>query len=194
MNMPSVALPSEQLRRERKQAVRRLVAPLLPQPPNAIVAQIGPGRDAFTLGIVPNNRQPASFLNPEEPLVQTRTSGLLLNYYETWKLIATTDNYYLDRAYMHIHLGLRHAQPRQVFSLHCDPEMHHSEEHYTYKRGPHIHVEGANPNVDRAHISLCLLDAELGGADIRRLTQSFSAAIRMVLKELVPCWERAARI
>jgi hypothetical protein len=191
--MPNIALPSSELYQRRRQAVRRVVAPLLPQPPNVAVEQVGPGRDAFTLGILPKNRSPASFLNPEDALVATRTTGLLLNYYETWRQVEDTDNYYLDRAYMHIHLGMRNSQPRQVLSLHCDPSMHHSEEHYPYKRGPHLHVEGASPNVDRAHICLCLLDADLGGADVIRLTESISAAVRMIVKELVPCWERASR-
>ena len=191
--MPSVALSSADLYQRRKQMVRRLVAPLLPHPPNVAVEQVGFARDAFVLGILPKNRSPGSILNPEDALVGTRTTGLLLNYYETWKQVVGSDDYYLEKAYMHIHLGTRNTQPRQVLSLHCDPAMHQFEEHYRYKRGPHLHMEGASPNVDRAHISLCLLDPDLGGTDINRFTQSFSAAVHMIARELVPSWERAAR-
>ena len=88
---------------------------------------------------------------------------------------------------MHMHLIMRDARSRQVLSLHCDPELHRSDEHYLYRRGPHLHVEGADPSVDRAHISLCLLDAELGGGNIVRLTNSLTAAVRMIARELVPC-------
>jgi hypothetical protein len=191
--MAAVALASADLHRLRKQAVRRLVAPLLPEPPSITVEQIGFGRDTFTLGILPKGRSPSSILNPEDALVPTYVSGLLLNYYESWKEVRGSDQYYLDRAYMHMHLRLGGAQPRQILSLHCDPGMHHSQEHYQYKRGPHLHVEGANPNLARAHISLCLTDVELGGSDVRQLTESFRAAVGLVVKELVPCWERATR-
>jgi hypothetical protein len=190
--MRILELPSGELYRIRRQAVRRLVAPLLPQPPNIAVEQIGPGRDAYTIGILPKGRSGTSFLNPEEALVSTYVDGLLLNYYESWRELRG-DQYYLERAYMHIHLRLGGKLPRQILSLHCDPSMRESEEHYRYKRGPHLHVEGATPNLDRAHISLCLSDAELGGSDIKRLTDCLRAAVGMIVKEIVPCWERAAR-
>ena len=169
--------------------MRNILAPLLPQPPNSSVRQLGLGRDRYILGVLPRNRVPTSVLNPEEAIVPTRLFGVSLNYYEIWRPLGGTEKYYLDRAYMHIHLTTGGAK-RQVLALHCDPALNPSEHHYQYKRGPHMHIEGAVPSVSRAHISVCLLDNELGGAEIGRLTTSFRAAVVMVAKELFPCWER----
>lgn len=191
--MIPIVVDSAELHAHRRKAVRRLVAPLLPNPPNAIVEQLGLGRDAYTLGVVPHGRQPVAYINPEEALVPTRVPRLLMNYYESWKQDGQADSYYLDRAYMHIHLALR-QNPRQLLSLHCDPSMRSSEAHFRYKRGPHVHIEGANPSLNRAHISLCISDEQLGGVDLRTMMISFSAAVQMIAAELFPCWERGMRI
>lgn len=118
--MALIIVESAALHRERRRAVRRLVAPLLPQPPSINVEQVGLGRDTYTIGVLPNGRQPSSYLNPEEALVPTRVPNLLMNYYETWRKGTEADGYYLDRAYMHIHLATR-SLSQQIFSLHCDP-------------------------------------------------------------------------
>jgi hypothetical protein len=190
--MSDIVVDSEALHRDRRKAVRRLVAPLLPQPPNVIVEQVGVGRNTYTIGVLPNGRRPSSYLNPEDAVVPTRVPNLLMNYYESWRQGTETDKYYLDRVYLHIHLASRKVS-RQIFSLHCDPSLNSSEAHFRYKRGPHVHIEGANPDVSRAHISLCLTDQHFGGADLLALMASFDQAVRMVAAELFPNWEREAR-
>jgi hypothetical protein len=190
--MPDIVVNSASLYQDRRRAVRRLVAPLLPQPPNVIVEQVGLGRNAYTIGVLPYGRSPSAYLNPEDALVATRVPNLLMNYYESWRLGTESDNYYLDRVYLHIHLTKR-SSSRQIFSLHCDPSLNSSEAHFRYKRGPHVHIEGADPDVSRAHISLCLTDHHLGGADLLALMSSFDQAVRMVAAELFPSWEQEAR-
>jgi hypothetical protein len=190
--MAPIIVESAALYRDRRRAVRRLVAPLLPQPPSVNVEQVGLGRNTYTIGVLPNGRQPSSYLNPEEVLVPTRVPNLLMNYYETWRKGTEADEYYLDKAYMHIHLATR-SLSQQIFSLHCDPSIHPSAEHFRYKRGPHVHIEGATPNVSRAHVSLCLSDQDFGGANLVALMMSFDQAVRMIAAEFFPCWERDAR-
>jgi hypothetical protein len=188
--MVAIVAKSASLYIARRASVRRLVSPLLPQPPNVIVEQIGLGRDSYTLGVLPRGRRADSFLNPEEALVATRVPNVLMNYYETWRQRTEADEYYLDRLYMHIHIVTR-PKPRQLLSLHCDPSMRTSDGHFRYKRGPHFHIEGAMPDVSRAHISLCLVDRDYGGSDLQTLTWSFGEAVRLIAAELFPCWERA---
>jgi hypothetical protein len=142
--------------------------------------------------VLPHGRRPNTFSNPEEVLVATRASNVLMNYYETWRQTKEADEYYLDRVYMHMHIVAR-PKPQQVLSLHCDPSMNASDAHFRYRRGPHFHIEGATPNVSRAHISLCLVDQHLGGSDLRALTSSFGEAVQLIASELFPCWERAGR-
>lgn len=189
--MKPIILASEELHRTRRQAVRQLVAPLLPQRSNSIVERIGINRDAFTLSVIPHGRQPSSFLNPEEPLVGTRLPKLLLNYHEVWKLQNPGDEYNLDRVYMHLHLASP-SKAQQIFSLHCDPSMKQSEAHFRYRRGPHIHIDGATPNIGRAHVSLCLMDKDLGGTDLSTLMAGFREAVKMIISEFFPCWERGS--
>lgn len=131
-------------------------------------------------------------INREDPRVPTKIQGLFVNYYETWKPGSDGDTYLLDRSYMHIHFQKAHVS-KQLLSLHCDPSIAASEQHYLYKRGPHLHIGGADPSVDHAHIFLCLHDGRLGGDTIDELTSVLRDAIKMIEREMFPCWERAMR-
>jgi hypothetical protein len=55
-----------------------------------------------------------------------------------------------------------------------------------YKRGPHLHVGGGSPNIDRAHISLCVNDNAFGGGTIEELTATFSKCVTMINDEILP--------
>lgn len=190
--MTSVSISADALRGKRSTVVRRLLSPLLITNHQARIQQVGPGRDSFTLGALPIGKAASPSINPEDPRVPTKIPLLFVNYYETWKLGMEGDVYLLDRAYMHIHLQKINVS-KQLLSLHCDPCIPSSEQHYRYKRGPHLHVEGADPRLDRAHISLCLQDSQLGGDTVEELTSVFREAVKMIEKEMFPCWERAAR-
>jgi hypothetical protein len=164
----------------------------MPQYSKTVVEQLGLGRNSFTLGVLPPNRSATAFANPEEALFATKVPQLLANYYETWRRTDASDEYYLDRAYLHMHVVVKGAS-RQVLSLHCDPALAEADQHYRYKRGPHIHVDSASPDVSRAHLSVCLLDDHLGGRDIAALNRALTAAVHMIDAEFVPQWERAGR-
>jgi hypothetical protein len=187
--MEPIVIESRKLRPDRLTAVRRLVTPLLPIPPGIIVTRVGIDRDTYTLSVLPHGRDASSYLNPESVLVRTSLPRILMNYYETWRPTDQEEFYCLDRIYMHFHLA-DEMKPQQLFSLHCDPCLKDSDVHFRYKRGPHVHIEGARPDLGRAHISLCLTDPSGGGADMQTLTASFTEAVRMVTQEIFPCWER----
>lgn len=190
--MALVSISPDILRSTRRTVVRRLLSPLLQTDHHTQVQQIGPGKNAFTLGALPIGAAPSPSINPEDPRVPTIVRRIFLNYYETWKHSPEDDNYLLDRAYMHIHLQ-KSSNSKQLLSLHCDPCLSVSEQHYRYKRGPHLHLEGGDPNIDRAHISLCLHDSRLGGDSVDELTSMLREAVRMIKAEMFPCWERAVR-
>jgi len=187
--MLSITLESNKLRRERPAAIRRLVSPLLPTPPNLAVERVGLRRDIYTLTVLPRGRSPTFYSAPETALVSTAPPRILLNYYENWKQYLRVDEYFLDRMYMHLHI-VATPTPRQVFSLHCDPALESGEVHYSYKRGPHLHIEGASPDISRAHISPCLTDVTLGGNDLAAIMDGFGKAVRMVVSEILPCINR----
>ena len=143
--MAPIVIDSARLNRDRRQAVRRLVTPLLPESPNVIIERVGSNRDIYTLSVLPRGRAPGSYLTPETPLVATSVPKILMNYYESWRQSDQADVYYLERMYMHLHLAIG-AKPRQVFSLHCDLSLKDGDVHFRYGRGPHVHVEGVDPN------------------------------------------------
>lgn len=188
--MTYIVLGSGDLRSARPTQVRRLVAPLLPKPPNMEVRQVGHGRNAYTLAVLPKGWSAAMVWNPEEVLVATRLPKILMNYFETWTQTRREDEYLLDRAYMHVHIALKEG-PKQILALHCDPSMKKSDWNYRYKRGPHLHVYGADPDIRRAHISVCLRDSTFGGSDLPELTGGLEDAVKMIANEVLPTWERA---
>jgi hypothetical protein len=175
----------------RGRLIRRLVEPLLPLPSKTFVRPIGVKKNAYILAVVRNNEPELATLSPEQPLVQTKINSILLNYHEIWNLRPEGGDYYLERAYMHFHLRAQ-PRPRQILSLHCDPALARGDVRFAYGRGPHLHLEGASPEVGRAHISLCLRDPDRGGSTLDDLMASFKACIRMIADEMFPCWERSA--
>jgi hypothetical protein len=189
--MTIIKVPSSIIHNDRPKAVKRIISPLLPQRHRSTVQQMGKGRNQYSLGLLPFGRSANSFSNLEDALVPTNLAGFLLNYYETWVQSDRADEYYLERAYLHI-FSSKGSVPKQILSLHCDPAMKLSEGHYRYRRGPHLHFAGVTPSVDRAHVSLCINDDHRGGADLSALTESFAEAIKMIATEFFPCWERAA--
>lgn len=192
-DVPRILVSAKELYHRRGTVLRNLLAPLLPTPPNVRVDQIGLGRQEFTLGVLAGSQRPNPSVDPNEVFVPTRVRKFLMNYYEVWKPKQATDHYYLFRAYMHFHfVGGPDRAPIQILSLHCDPALHGDEEHYRYKRGPHLHVNSARPDVGRAHISLCINDDQLGGDDIRLWNKNFQKVVRMISEEVVPRWERGA--
>ncbi len=187
-----IVIDSSLLKTDRKKSIIKVISPMLETVHKAQVLQIGPGIRSFTLGALPRGSFPILSMNPEDPRVPTKIGRLFFNYHETWIPTDSGNEYLLDRAYLHIHLQkLREDQSKQVLSLHCDPCLSSSAEHYRYKRGPHIHVEGANPSLDHAHVSLCLGDKQLGGDNLNEITNVFMDSVKMIKDELFPCWERA---
>jgi hypothetical protein len=187
--MTVIIVEGDALYYKRRNSIKHLIAPLLPDISNTVVEQIGLNRDYYTVGPIPRGSNPSSFLNPEDPVVHTQIPNVFINYYEMWGASEAGNNYFLERAYMHFHYATRGEQ-KQILALHCDPAMHQDESHYRYKRGPHFHVEGGNPDLSRAHVSLCLSDDALGGSDLISLMTTFRDAVSMIRKEIFPCWER----
>ena len=179
---------------ERSRAVSNISTPILADRGKVEVRRIGIGRNSYTLGVLPRGFDAAAIRNPEEPRVPTRVEKLFVNYYEVWLPDTLSSNFRLERAYMHLHVSYgREAGDRRILSLHCDPALSPKADHYRYKRGPHLHIDGAEPRLDRAHIPLCLSDPDLGGKTALTLTGSLKAAVEMIKSQLLPCWERGIR-
>ncbi|WP_414473573.1 hypothetical protein [Microvirga sp. M2] len=187
--MAGISLTERDLSNRRKDVIR-LVAPLVADRNRIDARPVGAGQN-HTLGVLPKGQAPAAVLSPDSIRVPTKVDGVFFNYYEVWILVPKTSDYLLERAYMHIHLKkTKDAPDRQLLCLHCDPLLKATDQSYVYKRGPHLHVGGAAPNIDRSHIAICLNDPQFGGADLQSLTQTFQAAIKMIEKEILPSYAR----
>src|SRR5262249_40897440 len=141
----------------------------------------------YTIGVMNKGQAPAAVGDPNLIRIPTKVLGIFINYYEVWVSNRASDDYFLDRAYLHVHLKRTNEAPdRQILCLHCDPALEANDQSFVYRRGPHMHIMGASPNIDRSHIAVCLNDPQHGGADIGTLTESLQSAVTMIERELFP--------
>lgn len=181
--MREICLSERELSTRNREVVR-ILNPLVTDRNALQVRQIGLGSD-YTIGAISRGTVPASISDPNQTRVQTKSAEIFLNYYETWKRLVD-GRYALDRAYLHIHHAKPGGQDRQVLCLHCDPLIGDGDVSHSYKRGPHLHVLGGNPSIDRAHISVCVNDDTSGGNTVAELTKSLMRATEMIGKEILP--------
>src|SRR5258708_4562247 len=168
---------------QRRPAIIRLIAPLVTDRNRIEIRQIGGGR-THTIGLVNKGQSPLTITSADMVRVPTKINGVFVNYYEVWLLGQQSCEYSLDRAYMHIHLKKTNgAEDKQILCLHCDPLLKSSDLSLAYRRGPHLHVIGASPNIDRSHIAICLNDPHCGGADVQTLTLTLQSAVKMIARE-----------
>lgn len=168
--------------------VASLVRPLVTEA-SKIQVQRFPSVRGYVLGVLPRGLSAALVANPDDPRVPTARVGTFFNYHEIWMPVAGTDKYDLNRAYLHLYLKRSAADPElQALSLHCDPNLPSSDAAYMYKRGPHLHIGGSTPSIDRAHLSLCVGDAAFGGNNVGALMTKFRKSIDMIATELLPCY------
>jgi hypothetical protein len=126
-------------------------------------------------------------MDPSSLRLKTKWEDVYFNYHETWRPSKNPQTYLMDRAYLHLYLRDHEGMEElQALSLHCDPSIEKTDEHYRYRRGPHFHIGGASPSIDHAHLSLCVSDRALGGANLGALTRTFSESIGLVVAELIP--------
>lgn len=171
----------------RPRHISALVAPLVADSKRIQIRRFNNVRD-HTVGVVPFGQTPDLITDPSALRVPARSDGLFFNYYETWVPASRdADAYDLERAYLHLYLKWNAAERElQAMSLHCDPMLRKNEASYRYKRGPHLHVGGTTPNIDRAHISLCVGDNALGGNNIGALMTSLKKSVSMIVDEVIP--------
>jgi hypothetical protein len=165
-----------------------LLTPLVADRNRIMVAPLGAGQN-FTLGVIPKNVAPADVAFPDTVRVPTKVEGVFLNYHEVWAPERTSDDYILNRSYMHVHLKRKQDSPDlQLLCLHCEPSLKQEkgDASFPYKRGPHLHIGGASPDIARAHIAICLNDSDFGGSDIDLLTKTLRAAVQMIRQEIFP--------
>src|SRR5436190_10811569 len=151
----TVGLPADRLFRRFADA-QALLSPLLEQPDRFEVVRLPQAVD-YTIGLIPRGYAAQSVIDPSSLRLPSKWESIYFNYHETWRPTNGSNRYFLDRAYLHFYLrNFEGAEELQALSLHCDPALEKTDPHFRYRRGPHFHVGGARPNIDRAHLSLCV--------------------------------------
>jgi hypothetical protein len=171
---------------QRRPAIIRLISPLVRDRNRIEIRQL-PGGQNYTICLLNKGQSPSTIASADLIRVPTKIDGVFANYYELWLPERQSGRYLLERAYMHIYSKKNsQAQDKQILCLHCDPLIKTSDRSFAYKRGPHLHVIGATPNIDRSHISICLNDPNFGGADVQTLTLTLQSAVKMIEHEILP--------
>lgn len=181
---------TEQALQKRRAVLLKLLAPLVGNPHRIDVRQISSGQ-SFTVALLPKGTAPASITAPDMVRVPSKAATVFINFYEVWLPKNASQVFYLERSYLHVHeQENRDAADSQLLSLHCDPTISSAVASYKLKRAPHLHIGGTAPNISRAHIGLCLNDAEFGGQTVEQLTSTLRLAISMIATEIFPFYDR----
>jgi len=108
----------------------------------------------------------------------TTVKELNAAYFEIWKK-ADNNRYFLDRAYLGLYqLHSYDEIPSEFLALHCDP--YDKGIHSDYKRGPHLHVMGAQDPFPHAHLALNLCHLEEVLANTSKLFEAYGKAVQMI--------------
>lgn len=181
-----ISLPADRIFR-RFDDLKSFISPLL-SANDLFEASRLPGVRDFTIGILPFGYSAESVMDPAELRFPTNWESLFFNYHERWVPIHGGKAFGLERAYLHLYLSA--LDDLQAASLHCDPMMEKVESNYLYKRGPHLHLAGAVPDISRAHVSICVADNARGGNNLGSLTNTLNAGLGMLIDEIIPAYER----
>lgn len=182
----SVALPAKNIFR-RLSDLPKLLS-LITSESDAFVAIRLPRVRDFTIGMLPHGYAPEAVLDPAAVRFPTKWEGIFFNYHERWVAIDGARNYAMERAYLHIYL--RELGDLQAVSLHCDPLIEPDDASFRFKRGPHLHLAGAVPDISRTHISICAADKAMGGNNLGSLTSTMKAGLGLLVDELIPAYNR----
>ena len=140
----------------------------------------------YVVGPMPHGSNFSNFSDPSDIRLKTAWENIYFNYHEIWQSDGTR-YFSLNRAYFHLYLTRGSSSSEiQSLSLHCDPMLAKSERSYLYKRGPHLHIGNAAPDISRAHLSLCVGDNQVGGNTVNALMGKFKKALEMISVEIVP--------
>ena len=177
-----ISLPADHLFR-RYGDVQSFISPILPEEDFFEASRLMRVRD-FTIGILPFGYPAEAVLDPDSLRFPTQWSGIFFNYHERWVPFDGAKRFALDRAYLHFYLTP--LDDLQAASLHCDPSLDRTEANFSYKRGPHLHIAGAIPDISRSHLSICASDNALGGNNLGSLTRTLKSGLSLIIDELIP--------
>lgn len=107
-------------------------------------------------------------------------------YYEFWKPSDGYSKLILYRAYLNILFLNRETHGfDKLVSVHCDPCESGSDYESFYKRGPHLHVQRAEPPIPKCHFPLNLTELDRVLSSIDNITDALKSAVQILSDEVV---------
>lgn len=105
------------------------------------------------------------------------------SYYEIWdKIIATKNDYELNRIYFHLYLN---EDGKEYILLHTDPsdgDLVHGK----YKRSPHLHIKHSSDSIiPHAHFALNINDYDTALSTIEEVNRCFKNHIDMLKHQIL---------
>lgn len=177
----------------RRAIIAKLVQPIVRDRRRIVVQQLGAFGD-YVLGVVPHGAEPRSVSDPSLLRVPSTTDGIFFNYHEVWGPVGGSSALFLKRAYLHLYKKTHREDPdKQLLALHCEPSLKDTSSSAAFKAGPHLHIAGASPAIDAAHLAICINDAHLGGESAGALTATLMNAVQLLRLEVLPQYEVALR-
>jgi hypothetical protein len=123
----------------------------------------------------------------------TKIPSIRASYHERWlQTDFRQEDFYLERAYLHLYIRRDINNEDEIFALHCDPNEVQSERHYLYKAGPHVHMTTAMDPLKHSHIALNNSNLTEVLSSVPNLTAALKTAIAMVDDQVLSFFLRAS--
>lgn len=125
--------------------------------------------------------------DPDDWYFRTYVSDIRCNYHELWMAADDMEeNYWLQKAFLSLLKVKPNSPMMEIVALHTEPHDDNPEPMRSYKRSPHVHVDGgAGFPISKAHwpLELGQLDSVMKG--LRELMEAYRRAIHLINGDLL---------
>ena len=123
---------------------------------------------------------------------KTFATDIWSQYYEFWKPFDEYSKFLLYRAYLNLFIVNRQTHSfDKLVSVHCDPCEEGNEPETLYKRGPHLHVQRANPPIPKCHFPLNFTELNRVLASVDNINDALKNAVQIISNEVVGRFQNA---
>jgi len=140
-----------------------------------------PGAPVFRATVIAAHEGALSHTDYRDLRFRTSAPDIRAQYFEIWKETGGTVPWCLHQAYLNL-FRLDKAEHRleEIISIHCDPGDEHE-----YKKGPHLHVQRAEPPLPKCHFPLNSMELDRVLASAADLTRAIENAVQNVCREVL---------
>jgi hypothetical protein len=189
--MTFVVIDEEELVRERSRAIRRFLSPLAMKPavacdsPRTLIegGRVFAAHDGQVAG-----------KEYRDWRFTSKHRNILCQYFELWRPTDRHRKWFLDRAYLTLFLTDRISrQPRELLSVHSDPNNTDAVPIQGFKKGPHLHVKHLEEPLPHAHFPMTIGYVDKAVHSAPELTRVLEEIASLLSIEVIGRFEQAAK-